>query len=127
MARQFSEYVQVDTFHVNGKLTNGENIADYGGLLTGFDALQRVLERKGRPGPIEGFTPEQRFFLSYAQSWRRHSRPEQLRSRVTIDSHAPEQWRVNGPLSDMTAFAQAFGCKPGDAMVRGRDVVAEIW
>jgi putative endopeptidase len=127
MARQFSEYVQVDTFHVNGKLTNGENIADYGGLLTGYDALQRVLERKGRPEPIEGFTPEQRYFLSYAQNWRRHSRPEQLRSRVTIDPHAPEQWRVNGPLSDMTAFAQAFGCKPGDAMVRGRDVVAEIW
>jgi putative endopeptidase len=117
----------VDTFHVNGKLTNGENIADYGGLLTGFDALQRALERNGRPGPIEGFTPEQRFFLGYAQGWRMHVRPEELRSRVKIDPHAPERWRVDGPLSDMTEFAKAFECKAGDAMVRPRGSVAEIW
>jgi putative endopeptidase len=117
----------VDTFHVNGRLTNGENIADYGGVLTGFDALERALQRNGRPGLIEGFTPEQRYFLAYAQSYRWHTRPERLRTRVKVDPHAPEEWRVNGPLSNMTAFAQAFGCKAGDAMVRKRGEVAEIW
>ena len=70
---QFDKYIQVDTFHVNGKLTLGENIADFGGLLTAYDALQRALQRNGRPKAIEGFTPEQRFFISYAQSWRGHA------------------------------------------------------
>ena len=125
--QQFNGYVQVDTLHVNGKLTLGENIADFGGLLTAYDALQRALARNGRPGPIDGFTPEQRFFLGYAQSWRSHTRPEALRNRVTVDPHAPERWRVNGPLSNMPAFAAAFGCKPGDAMVRAPEVVPHIW
>ena len=124
---QFDGYVQVDTFHVNGRLTLGENIADYGGLLTAYDALERALQRDGRPGLIDGFTPEQRFFLGYAQSWRVHTRPEALRNRVTVDPHAPERWRVNGPLSNMAAFAAAFGCKPGDAMVRPPESVPHIW
>jgi putative endopeptidase len=124
---QFDGYLQVDTLHVNGALTLGENIADYGGVLTGYDALQRALARDGRPGPIDGYTPEQRFFLGYAQSWRVHTRPEQLRTRVTVDPHAPERWRVNGPLSNVPAFAKAFGCKPGDRMVRPADSVAHIW
>ena len=124
---QFNSYIQVDTFHVNGKLTEGENIADWGGLLVGYDALQKALARDGRPGSIEGYTPEQRFFLSYAQSWRVHDRPERLRTRVTVDPHAPEQWRVNGPLSNIPAFAQAFGCKEGDPMVRPKDKVPSIW
>ncbi|HEX8905410.1 MAG TPA: M13 family metallopeptidase, partial [Longimicrobiaceae bacterium] len=67
VVQQYNSYLQVDTFHVNGKLTLGENIADYGGALVGFDALQRALERHGRPGPIDGFTPEQRYFISFAQ------------------------------------------------------------
>ncbi len=127
VVRQFDGYVQVDTFHVNGKLTLGENIADYGGLLTGYDALEQALKRDGRPGLIDGFTPEQRFFISYAQSWRVNNRPERLRTRVTVDPHAPERWRVNGPLSNMPAFAQAFGCKPGDPMVRAADSIPHIW
>ncbi len=125
--RQFNEYIQVDTLHVNGKLTLGENIADWGGLLVGYDALQQALARNARPGLIEGYTPEQRYFIAYAQSWRVHNRPEQLRTRVTVDSHAPEQWRVNGPLSNIAAFAQAFGCKTGDPMVRPKDKVPSIW
>jgi putative endopeptidase len=124
---QFDGYIQVDTVHVNGKLTLGENIADYGGLLTAYDALQRALARKGRPGPIDGFTPEQRFFLGYAQSWRVHTRPEAMRSRVTVDPHAPERWRTNGPLSNMASFAAAFHCKPGDPMVRAAALVPHIW
>ena len=120
VVHQFDAYIQVDTFHVNGQLTLGENIADYGGILVGYDALERALQRDGRPGPIDGYTPEQRFFLGYAQSWRVHNRDARLRTRVTVDPHAPERWRVNGPLSNSAAFAQAFGCKAGDPMVRGR-------
>ena len=127
VVQQFNAYIQIDTFHVNGKLTEGENIADFGGLLVGYDALQKALARDGRPGLIEGYTPEQRYFLAYAQSWRVHNRPERLRTRVTVDPHAPEQWRVNGPLSNIAAFAQAFGCKEGDPMVRPKDKVPTIW
>ena len=127
VARQYNGYVQVDTFHVNGRLTLGENIADYGGALVGYDALQRALERRGRPGLIDGYTPEQRYFISFAQSFRQHNRPESLRTRVTTDPHSPEEWRVNGPLSNMPQFAQAFGCKPGDPMVRPPETVPHIW
>ena len=127
VVRQYDDYIQVDTFHVNGRLTLGENIADYGGLLTGYDALQRALDRNGRPAKIEGFTPEQRFFIAYAQSYRQHNRPAYLRTRVTVDPHSPEQWRVNGPLSNMPEFATAFGCKAGDPMVRPAELVPHIW
>jgi putative endopeptidase len=127
VVKQFNSYIQVDTFHVNGALTLGENIADYGGLLTGYDALERALERDGRPGLIDGFTPEQRFFIAYAQSFRGHTRDAALRTRVTVDPHSPERWRVNGPISNVEAFARAFGCKPGDPMVRPSAVVPHIW
>jgi putative endopeptidase len=124
---QFAGYIQVDTVHVNGKLTLGENIADYGGLLTAYDALERALARKGQRTTIDGFTPEQRFFIAYAQSWREHTRPEQLKTRVTVDPHAPAVWRTNGPVSNIPAFAKAFNCKPGDPMVRPESSVPRIW
>ncbi|HEY2376668.1 MAG TPA: M13 family metallopeptidase [Gemmatimonadaceae bacterium] len=127
VVQQYNSYIQVDTFHVNGRLTLGEDIADYGGVLTGFDAVRRALERNGRPGLIDGFTPEQRYFLAYAQSYRQHTRPAALRTRVTVDPHAPEQWRVNAPLSNMSEFAGAFHCKPGDPMVRPPEGVPHIW
>ncbi len=126
-AKQYDGYIAVDTFHVNGQLTLGENIADYGGALTGYDALEAALKRDGRPGLIDGYTPEQRFFISWAQSFRAHSRPERERLLVKVDPHSPDRWRVNGPLSDMEAFAKAFGCKPGDPMVRPRALVPKIW
>jgi putative endopeptidase len=124
---QFAGYVQVDTLHVNGQLTLGENIADYGGLLTAYDALERALARSGDRATINGYTPEQRFFIAYAQSWREHTRPEQLKTRVTVDPHAPAVWRTNGPVSNMPSFAKAFNCKPGDPMVRESSVVPQIW
>jgi putative endopeptidase len=127
IVQQYNGYIQVDTFHVNGALTEGENIADYGGLLTGYDALQRALERNGRPALIDGFTPEQRYFLAFAQSFRGNWRDASLRSRVKVDPHAPDRWRVNGPVSNSTAFARAFGCKPGDPMVKPRELVPDIW
>ncbi len=125
---QFSGYTVVDsTTHVNGVLTQGENIADLGGLKVAYDAMEKALAAKGRPALIDGSTPEQRFFLSYAQIWRNLSRPEYLRQRVNTDPHAPLMWRVNGPLSNMPEFAKAFRCKAGDAMVRPASVRAQIW
>ncbi len=127
MVKQYDGYIQVDTFHVNGKLTLGENIADYGGALTGYDALERALEKHGRRELIDGFTPEQRYFIAFAQSFRSHTRDASLRTRVKVDPHSPGEWRVNGPLSNMEAFAKAFSCKEGDPMVRPRSEVAKIW
>lgn len=127
IVRQFNEFIQVDTIRVNGPLTLGENLADFGGVLTGYDALERALERNGRPGLIEGFTPEQRYFLGYAQTWRTHVRDERLKSLVKVDPHAPDHWRANGPLMNTPAFAKAFGCKPGDPMVRPPELIPQIW
>jgi putative endopeptidase len=124
---QFNGYIQVDTIHVNGELTLGENLADFGGMVTAYDALERALDRTGKRAVIDGYTPEQRFFVAYAQSWRSHTRPEQLRTRVKTDPHAPAEWRTNGPLSNMPQFAEAFHCKPGDPMVRPADKVPHIW
>ncbi len=126
VTKQYDRYIQVDTLHVNGKLTLGENIADYGGLLTGYDALEHALQEHGRPGLIDGYTPEQRYFLGFAQTFRGDWRPEALRSRVTTDQHSPDEWRVNGPISNSAAFAAAFGCKPGDPMVRAPNLVPHI-
>ncbi|MEO7041329.1 MAG: M13 family metallopeptidase [Gemmatimonadaceae bacterium] len=127
MVNQFNGYIQVDTTHVNGKLTLGENLADYGGLLTAYDAMERALNRTGKREIIDGYTPEQRFFIAYAQTWREHTRPQSLLSRAATDPHAPAEWRTNGPVSNMTTFAQAFDCKPGDPMVRPRALVPQIW
>ena len=127
LVRQYDEFIQVDTLHVNGQLTLGENLADFGGLLTGYDAMERALERDGRPGLIDGYTPEQRFFISFAQGWRGHARPALLRSTRMTNVHSPDEWRVIGPISDMPQFARAFHCHPGDPMVRPDSLVARIW
>jgi len=126
VSNQFDQYVSVDTLRLNGKLTLGENIADLGGLTIAYAALQKALEGKPRP-TIDGFTPEQRFFLAWAQIWRNNTRPEYARMLVTVDPHSPGKWRVNGPLGNMPEFAKAFGCKAGDPMVRGDKQRAEIW
>ena len=124
--RQYDAFTVLDTVHVNGKLTLGENIADIGGVTVAYYALQRALEGKPRP-LIDGFTPEQRFFLAYAQARRGVMRPEQLRIMIQTDPHSPGEFRVNGPLSNMPEFAKAFGCKPGDPMVRPEGERVEIW
>lgn len=126
VVEQFDGYVAVDTLHVNGRLTLGENIADLGGIALAYAALQKELA--GKPRPMrDGFTPEQRFFLAYAQEWRGLTRPERQRTLVNTDPHSPDRWRVNGPLSNLPEFAQAFGCKDGDAMVRRQEQRARIW
>ena len=123
---QYSGYVAVDTLHVNGQLTLGENIADLGGVTLAYHAYQRYLERHGRKD-LDGFTPEQRFFIGFGQAWRRKLRPETERTRTLTDTHSPAFWRVNGPLSNMKEFRQAFDCKDGEPMVRAEEKRAEIW
>ncbi|HEY6867052.1 MAG TPA: M13 family metallopeptidase [Candidatus Eisenbacteria bacterium] len=124
--KQFDGYVAVDSVHVNGKLTLGENLADLGGLSIAYGAFEKTLKGKSRK-PIDGFTPEQRFFLSYAQIWRQNSRPEALKLRINTDPHSPGMFRCNGPLSNMPEFAQAFDLKDGEPMVRPAAVRAKIW
>lgn len=123
---QYSAYTVLDSLHVNGKLTLGENLADVVGVSVGFDALERALQGKPR-AKIDGFTPEQRFFLAYAQARRANSTDQQLRLQIQTDPHSPGQFRVNGPLSNMPQFAKAFGCKEGDPMVRSAATRASIW
>jgi putative endopeptidase len=128
VVEQFNAYTVVDTAtHVNGKLTLGENIADLGGLKIAYLAMEKALAKNGRPGLIDGFTPEQRFFLGYAQVWRTLQRDEGAKTQVASDPHSPAKWRVNGPLSNMPEFHAAFGCKAGDKMVRPEPLRARIW
>ena len=127
VASQFDTYTVLDSLHVNGKLTLGENLADLGGLSIAYAALEKALAEKGRPPLIDGFTPEQRFFLAWAQIWRQNITPEAQRVRINTDPHSPGQWRTNGPLSNMPQFAAAFGCKPGDPMVRPDSLRPVIW
>lgn len=126
VSTQYGAYTVLDSVRVNGDLTLGENIADMGGLSVAYAALQKALSGKPR-AEIDGFTPEQRFFLAWAQIWRQNITDQAQRQRIITDSHAPGRWRTNGPLSNMPEFAQAFGCKGGDGMVRGEAARASIW
>ncbi len=123
---QFNNYIAVDTLHVNGKLTEGENIADLGGVNVSFDAFMKTAEYKDGK-KIDGFTPAQRFFLSFANIWKIKNTPQRMRLRVKVDPHSPEHYRVDGPLSNTPAFWQAFNVKPGDPMRMPKDKLVKIW
>jgi putative endopeptidase len=128
IVNMFNGFTVIDSVtHVNGTTTLGENIGDFGGLTVAYSAMEKALAKKGRPGLIDGFTPEQRFFLSWAQIWRSKQRPEAERLQVNTNPHSPGKWRVNGPLSMMPEFAKAWGCKTGDAMVLPDSLRAKIW
>jgi putative endopeptidase len=127
IVKQFDVYTVLDTAtHVQGQLTLGENIGDFGGLTVAYAAMKRALAAHPQP-VIDGFTPEQRFFLGWAQVWRELDRPEFLRYLVSSDPHPPSKWRVNGPLSNMPEFQAAWGCKDGDPMVRPNADLPKIW
>ena len=114
---QYSQYVVLDDIKINGKLTLGEDIADLGGLILAYMAWQD--DTKGQKSePLEGFTPEQRFFIAYGQSWCASTRDETKRLRATVDPHSPDKYRTNGVVSNMPEFQQAFHCKAGAPMVR---------
>jgi putative endopeptidase len=124
---QFDQYTVVDDqSHVNGRLTLGENIADLGGLTVAYFAMEKALGNGPRT-KIDGFTPEQRFFLGWAQIWRGLQRPETELQNLKTNPHSPGKWRVDGPLSNMPEFRAAWGCKDGDAMVRPDSLRARIW
>ncbi|MEA2172656.1 MAG: putative endopeptidase [Blastocatellia bacterium] len=125
--KQFDEFEVEKGLHENGKLVVGESIADLGGLVIAYAAFQKSMEGKPRPPDIDGFTPEQRFFLGYAYSWATNVRPEFARLMVETNPHPLPKFRVNGPVSNMPAFAQAFQCKAGDAMVREEKERCQIW
>ena len=123
---QFNAFTVLDTVHVNGQLTEGENLADLGGINIAYEAFMKTQQAKDNK-KIDGFTPEQRFFLSWAQVWRANTRPEELASRIVTDPHSPSELRCNAPLSNMPEFYKAFGIKPGDKMYRADSIRASVW
>ncbi|WP_207492809.1 M13 family metallopeptidase [Aridibaculum aurantiacum] len=124
--KEYDNYTIFDSVHLNGKLTLGENLADIGGLAIAYDAFKMTEQGKSNE-KIDGFTPDQRFFLGFAQVWRIMNRDETMRVRVTTDPHSPELYRVNGPLSNFEPFYSAFNVKPGDKMYKPAEQRAKIW
>jgi len=124
--QQFNEMVPVDTLHINGSATQGENIADLGGLLLGIDAFKKTITYK-KGEKLNGFTPMQRYFLGYAYSWMYEERKKRISSQVMTDVHSPAKERVNGPLVNIPEFYEAFGIKPGDKMYRADSLRVNIW
>jgi putative endopeptidase len=126
IAKQFEAY-EFEGEHEKGKLVEGESIADLGGLTIAYAAFEKTLQGKPAPGLIDGFTPEQRFFLGFAQIWAGNYRPEFARLMIKTNEHPLEQFRTDGPLSNMPAFAKAFGCSAGSPMVRLDTLRCRIW
>lgn len=126
VGKQFSKFSPLDSVFVNGDLTMGENLADLGGLTIAHQAFMKTPQYKAGK-TIDGFTPDQRFFLAYAQIWRTNARPEFLRQQVQVDPHSPAQFRTNGPLMNMPEFHAAFGCKDGQKMVSPMADRAKVW
>jgi putative endopeptidase len=126
VGKQYDAFTPLDSVHVNGKLTMGENLADLGGLTIAYQAFEKTPQAKAK-AKIDGFTPEQRFFLGYAQIWRTNIRPEAVRQQVQTDPHSPAQFRTNGPLMNMPEFYQAFGCQDGNKMMRAQADRSKIW
>ncbi len=127
LAEQYSNVEVLDSVFINGKFTLGENIGDLGGILGAYDGLQRFYKENGRPDNIDGFTPEQRFFMSWATVWRTKSRDEALRNQVKTDPHSPGMVRATQPLINVDAFYEAFDIKEGDPMYLAPEDRVRIW
>jgi putative endopeptidase len=126
VVKQYNAFTVLKNMHVNGSLTLGENLADFGGLSIAYDAFKMTKQGQGTD-KIDGFTPDQRFFLGYAQVWRLVNRDETMRSRITTDPHSPEMYRVNGPASNFDPFYQAFDIKPNEKMYIAPEKRAKVW
>jgi putative endopeptidase len=125
---EYNAFETLPGVHVNGRLTLGENLADLGGVSIAYDALERSLARDpSKRKTIDGFTPEQRFFLSFAQVWRTNIRDAEARRLVTVDPHSPGRFRAVGPLVNYQEFFDAFHIKPGDPMWRAPELRAHTW
>jgi len=126
IVKQFNGYVAVDSLHINGELTQGENIADLGGVIMGFEAFKKTKQYTSNE-QIAGLNPSQRYFLGYALAWMLNMRPEAVANQVKSNEHAPAKWRVIGPLSNMPEFFSTFGVKQGDKMWRSEKDIVKIW
>ena len=124
--KQFNEFEPVKGFHINGNATQGENIADLGGIVLGLEAFKKTEQYK-KGEKISGLTPVQRYFLGYALGWLGHEREEVLRNQVMTDVHSPARYRVNGPFADVEEFYTAFNIKQGDKMYRADSLRVKIW
>lgn len=126
MVKQYDNYVMLDTLHLRGLNTLGENLADLGGVLMGYEAFKKT--KDGQANTVKnGYTAEQRYFLSYAFAWLIQRRNEEIAKRIMTDVHAPSKYRVNGPLSVMEQFYSAFNVKPGNEMYREKNERVKIW
>jgi len=127
LADQYSQLEPLPGIFVDGKFTLGENIGDLGGVSAALDGLKIHLKESGNPGLIDGFTPEQRFFISWATIWRSKARDEAIKNLVKTDTHSPGQYRAYVPLQNVDAFYEAFNIKPGDGMYIAEDKRVRIW
>ena len=126
VVKLYSSFVILDSLHINGDLTQGENIADMGGLAISYDAFKLTVQGKDTV-KIQGLTPDQRFFLSYAQCWRRKVKDEALRQQINTDPHSPAMYRVWGPVMNFDPFYAAFNIKEGDKMYLAPKDRIRIW
>ncbi|MFH2029791.1 MAG: M13 family metallopeptidase [Bacteroidota bacterium] len=126
MINQYNEFQPLDSFFIDGALTLGENIGDIGGLTIAYNAFKKTEQYKNNK-MIDGFSPAQRFFLSWAQVWRNNIREDALKLRLKTDVHSPGKYRVLGPLSNMPEFFSAFDVKDGEQMRRSEDKLVKIW
>lgn len=126
IVKQFNDYVAVDNLHINGELTQGENIADLGGVIMGYEAFIKTKQFKDNE-LIAGLNPSQRYFLGYALAWMLNMRPEAIANQIKSNEHSPAKWRVLGPLSNMPEFFSTFGIKQGDKMWRPESQRVKIW
>ena len=127
LVAQFDAYEALDSLFVNGQLTLGENIGDLGGVNLAWDALQKYFDTYGKTETIDGYTPEQRFFMSWGTIWRTKFRDEALRTQVMTNPHSPGMYRANGPLMNIDAFYEAFDVKEGDGMFKPKEDRIVIW
>jgi len=123
---QFFGYKVLDSLSVNGRLTLGENLADLGGLAIAYDAFKKTKQGQSK-AKIDGFTPDQRFFLSWAQIWRENALPEFQAQQIMVDSHSPGMYRCNGPVSNLDAWYEAFGVKAGDKLYKPKEERIKVW
>jgi putative endopeptidase len=126
LIRQYNHFIILDTLYINGRLTQGENIADLGGIAIAYDAFKKTRQGRGNQ-KIDGFTPDQRFFISFAQIWRWKMKAAAGRLHLTTDVHAPAMIRVNGTLMNFSPFYQAFDVRPGDHLFRPAGERIKIW
>ncbi|MES2381332.1 MAG: M13 family metallopeptidase [Bacteroidota bacterium] len=128
LVEQFNKFKMGDSLYVNGKLTLGENIADLGGLSIAYDAFKLFLKQNPKENVVkDGYTPEQRFFIGFAQLWKNNARPEAIRQLILTDTHSPGEYRVKGPLSNMPSFYEAFDVHENNGMFINKPERADIW